>query len=133
MNTGFVNNIIISGFPGSGKTFVIMYIIIYARSKVSTVVSVAMLCHLAIKLGGWHFHKHLCIPVHRGYNMSVYQLTEFSIHKLEHFTNIIGFIQSIHMIYNDKIGQTPSKFDNVNDNIFKCFCGMNVHKGKKSS
>ena len=35
------------------------------------------------------------------------------------------------MIANDKIGQTPTKFDNVIDNIFKLFCGMNVHKGGK--
>ena len=35
------------------------------------------------------------------------------------------------MVANDKIGQTPAKFDNVNDNILKVFHGMNVHKGKK--
>ena len=35
------------------------------------------------------------------------------------------------MIANDKIGQTPAKFDNVIDNVFKVVCGMNVHKGKK--
>ena len=35
------------------------------------------------------------------------------------------------MIANDKIGQTPAKFDNVIDNIFKAVCGINFHKGKK--
>ena len=34
------------------------------------------------------------------------------------------------MIANDKIVQTSAKFDNVIDNIFKDFFGMNVHKGK---
>ena len=42
--------------------------------------------------------------------MSVYQMTEFAIKKLERFPNIIEFIQSIHIIPNDKIGQTPAKF-----------------------
>ena len=35
------------------------------------------------------------------------------------------------MIANDKIGQTLAKFDNMIDNIFKVFCGINVHKGSK--
>ena len=37
------------------------------------------------------------------------------------------------MIANDKIGQTPAKFDIVIENIFKVVCNRNVHKGKKSS
>ena len=32
------------------------------------------------------------------------------------------------MITNDKIGQTLDEFDNVIDNIFKVFCGMNFQK-----
>ena len=130
MNTGFVNNIIISGFAGGEKKMVMMYIVIYARSKILTVITAAMMCHQSIQLGGWHWHKILCIPVDRGNKMSVYQMTELTINKLERHPNIIEFIWSIHMIANDKIGQTPSKFDNVIDNIFKCFCSMNVHKGK---
>ena len=54
MNTNFVKNIIIAGFPGGGKTFVMMYIVIYARSKGLTVIIVAMMCHQEIQLGGWH-------------------------------------------------------------------------------
>ena len=65
--------------------------------------------------------------------MSVYQITEPAIQKLERFPNIIDFIRSIHIIPNDKIGQTPANFDNVIDNILKVFCGINVHKGKKYS
>ena len=34
------------------------------------------------------------------------------------------------MIDNDKIGPTPTEFDNVIDNIFKVVCSMNAHKGK---
>ena len=57
MDTGFVKNIIITGFTCSGKTFFVMYIIIYAGSKGLTVITVAMVCHLAIQLGGCHWHK----------------------------------------------------------------------------
>ena len=48
MNNGLVKNIIIAGFPGGGKTFFIMYIVIYARSKGLTVITVAMMCRRAI-------------------------------------------------------------------------------------
>ena len=75
--------------------------------------------HQAIQIGGFHCHQRLCIPVYRGNNMSVYQMVELDIHRLERFPNIIEFIRSIHMIANDKIGQTPAKFDNVIDNIFE--------------
>ena len=71
MNTGFVKNIIIAGFPGGGKTFFMMYILIHARSKGFTVIIVSMMCHLVIKLGGWYRHKLLFIPVDLGNNMAV--------------------------------------------------------------
>ena len=121
MNTGFVKNIIIAGFTVGGKTFVMLYIVIYACSKGLTVITVDMMCHLSIKLGGWHCHKLLCIPVDHGNNMSVYQMIELAIHKLELFPNIIEFIRSIHVISKDKIGRTPAEFDNVIDNFSKLF------------
>ena len=64
--------------------------------------------------------------------MPVYWMTKLAIQKLEHHTNIIEFIFSIHMISNKKIGQTPAEFDNVIDNIFKDVCSMNFNKGKKN-
>ena len=72
LNTGFVKNIIVAGFPGGGKTFVMMYIVIYDLSKVLTVITADMMLHIEIQHGGWHWHKILCIPVDCGNNMSVY-------------------------------------------------------------
>ena len=57
MNNGFVKNLLIAGFLGGGKKFVMMYIVIYDRSKGLTVIIVAMIFHRAIQLGGWHWHK----------------------------------------------------------------------------
>ena len=109
-----------------------MFILIYDRSKGLNVITVSMMCHWAIKRGGLHWHNFLRVLVDRGNNMSVYRMTELSIQKLERFPNLIEFIWSIHMIANDKIGQTPSEFDNVIDNIFKVVCCINVHRRKKS-
>ena len=72
-----------------------------------------------IQPGWWNWHKLLCIPVDRGNNMYIYRMTELAINKLERFPSIIEFIWSINMISNDKIGQTPAKFDNMIDNIFR--------------
>ena len=66
MNNGFVNNIIIAGFSGGGKTFVMMYMVIYARLKGLTVITFSIMCHRAVQLGGWHCHILLCIPVDCG-------------------------------------------------------------------
>ena len=35
------------------------------------------------------------------------------------------------MIDNDKVGQTPTKFDNVVDKKIESVCVMNVHKGNR--
>ena len=85
MNTGFVKNLIIAGFTGGETFFVIMYILIYARSKGLTVIKVAMMYHQEIQIGGCHRHKLLCVPVDRGNNMSVYQIAELAIQKLKRF------------------------------------------------
>ena len=45
MNTRLVKNIVIAGFPGGGKTFVMMYIVIYVCSKGLTVIKASMMCH----------------------------------------------------------------------------------------
>ena len=52
MNTSFVKNINIAGFPVGGKIFFMMYIVIYDRPKGLTVIKVAMMFHQAIQLGG---------------------------------------------------------------------------------
>ena len=50
MNNDFVKNIIIAGFTGGEKTFVMIYILIYARSKGLTVITVDIMCDLTIQL-----------------------------------------------------------------------------------
>ena len=90
-----------------------------------------MVCHRAIQLCGWYWHKVLCIPVDCVNNIYFHQTTEVAIRKLERYPNRIEFIWSIHMIANYEIGQTPARFDNVIGDILKVVCGINIHKGKK--
>ena len=52
INTSFAKNIIIEGFTGDGKESVMIYILIYSLSKGLKVITVAMMYHRAIKIGG---------------------------------------------------------------------------------
>ena len=90
-----------------------------------------MMLHQSIQLGGGYWNKLLCIPVDSDNNIYVYQMTELAIQKLERFPNKIEFFWSIHMVANGEIGQTPTRFDNVIDNIFKVVCVINVQKENK--
>ena len=63
MNTGFVKSIIFAGFLG-GDFFFMMYIVIYAFSKRLNVITVGMMCHQAIQLDEWNWHKLFCIPLY---------------------------------------------------------------------
>ena len=79
-----------------------IYIVIYALSKVLTVITVDMMWHWVIQHSGWNRHKLSYIYVDCGNNMSIYQMTELAIMKLERFPKIIDFIQIIYMTANDK-------------------------------
>ena len=59
----FVKCNIISGAPGSGKTFLMMYLAVYAVSKGLTVGITAMMSKRAIQIGGSHIHQMFCLPV----------------------------------------------------------------------
>lgn len=132
MNNEYVKNIIVAGFPGGGKTFVMMYVVIYAQSIGLTVVTTAMMSHLAIQLGGIHWHKLLCIPVDRSNNMSNYRMTELAISELETYHPMrIAFLKTIDVLATDEIGQSSSDFDSVCDNITRFICGINVYKANK--
>ena len=126
-----MKNIFVEGFPGGGKILVIMYIVIYARSKEFTVIIAAMMWHWLIQISGLHWDKLLCIPVDHGNNMSTYQMTELAIKKNKTNRNIIEVVWSIHVIANYKIGQTTVKFENIIEIIFKIVCGINVYKLKQ--
>jgi len=131
MNNYYTKNVIIAGFLGGEKTFVLMYMAMYARSQGLTVITIAMMSHRAIQLRGWHWHKLLCIPVDKSNNMSVYRRTELVINKLKRHPKRLEFLKSINLICNDEIGQTQAEFDNVIDNILKLVSHINIHKGNK--
>ena len=58
----FTKNIGIRGFPGGGKTWCMMYCMLYAISKGLTVCTTAMMCKRALHLGGVHVNQVFKLP-----------------------------------------------------------------------
>ena len=48
MNTQYTKNVVIIGFTGRGKTFIIMYLSLYPHSKGLTITTVILIAYRAI-------------------------------------------------------------------------------------
>ena len=70
----------ICGFPGGGKTWCIMYRILYDISKVLRVNSTDMMCKCDIQIGGIHIHK--LFKILTKYNMTPHRRSYLAILKL---------------------------------------------------
>ena len=73
----FVKCIMISGSPGTGKTFLEICLILYAISKNLCCGITAVMAKRAVQLGGKHIHKLFCLPGHNKY--SLYRLAEVAL------------------------------------------------------
>jgi len=69
----FAKHIIITGFLGGGKTLLIMFLVLYIRSKELSIITIAMIAHYVIQLSSWYWYKLLCILVDRSNNISVFR------------------------------------------------------------
>lgn len=71
---------VISGSPGSGKSFILNYTAIYAMTKGLKVAITAFMAQHAVHLGGIHIHKLLYLPVNK--HMNLHRMSETSLQEL---------------------------------------------------
>ena len=106
-------NVVIRGFPGDGKTWCMMYCILYACSKGLIVICTAMMCKRALKLRGIHFHQLFLVPIEEC--LTPHRRAELAILKLLRNPKNIELLRSLDMICFDEMGQVSSelisKFD----------------------
>jgi len=76
----FKKSIGILGFPGSGKTWTMLYCAIYAISLGLSAHTTAMMAKRAIELGGRHWHYFFCLPIER--HLSPHRRAELAITKV---------------------------------------------------
>ena len=85
----YVKNI---GISGGGKTWSMIYCILYACSKGLTIVSAAIMYKRALQLGGIHFHQLFLIPIEE--NLIPHRNVELAILKLLKNMKKIEFLRS---------------------------------------
>ena len=90
-----IKNLVISGAPGSGKTYLLNYIALYGISKDLRAGITASMAQRAFQIGEIHLHKLFNIPVNK--KLSLYVLAEHAVAAL--IWNPSNYIFSDNSIY----------------------------------
>ena len=122
----FVKHVGILGFPGGGKTWCMMYCLIYSISRGLKVTTAAMMCNCALQLGGIHIHKLFNLPIER---LTPHRREELAIIKLMKYPKRIEFLRSIDVIFFDEMGQVSSEFLATFDIILRRIRNSNIYMG----
>lgn len=123
----YTKNVILSGFPGAGKSFLLMYVGIYSLCKGLFSLATAMMAHRAVQLGGIHWHKLLCIPTEN--NISINRRAEVAIHKLARKPKKLELLQRINVFLSDEKSQHSSEMIQCIDLICRRVLRINLLYG----
>ena len=93
----YTKNIGIWGFPGAGKTWCMMYLVVYAISKGLTVITTAIMSKRSIELGGIHIHQLFLLPTET--NLTAHRRSELAILKLLKNPKKLDLIKSLDIIF----------------------------------
>ena len=96
LHQSFIKHVGILGFPGGGKTWCMMYCLIYSISCGLKVTTSTMMCNRALQLGGVHAHKLFNLPTER---LTPHRRAELSIIKLMKCPKRLEFLRSIDVIF----------------------------------
>lgn len=105
----YVKNLIVFGVPGSGKSYIMQLITLYAMSKGLRVMTSAIMGTRATLLGGIHLHKLLGWSTKTSCN--VHRLVELAIDKLRR-KNQASFLQTlltVDVLFIDESGQMAAE------------------------
>ena len=103
----FVKCRIIAGSPGSGKSFLLNYIAIYAMSRGLKIAVTALMDQRAVHLGGLHLHKLFYIPVNK--RLTLHRVAEASIQSLFQHPVTLTILQMVDVLFLDEVGQISSE------------------------
>ena len=97
----------IIGFPGSGKSYLLSYIVIYSISKGFKVGMTAMMSKRANVLGGIHIHKLFKLPCKGKQNL--HRLAELAIVAMKKKPEWIQVLSTLNILFIDEIGQLSAE------------------------
>ena len=102
----YTKNVGICGFPCGGKTWCMIYCILYSISKGLKVTSKAMICKRALKLCGIHIHKLFNIPTKE--NLTPHRWADLENLNLTNKPQNVYFLLSVDMLAFDEMDQSSA-------------------------
>ena len=108
----------IRGHPGAGKTFCMLYVLLYALSQGLFCVSSAKMSHRSLQLGGINWDKLLCLRGNEG-KASPYRRAELAVARLEKNERKKDIILSLSVVFADEMGQLSAEEFSVFDIILR--------------
>ena len=125
--THFVKCQVIAGSPGSGKSFLLNYIAIYAMSRGLKVLVTALMDQRAVHLGGIHLHKIFSLPVKKLHSLT--QSSENALRRILQNPVSLHILKTVDIIFLDEIGQISSELMSSLDLILRQIRNNNIYLG----
>ena len=125
---GFFNKSgVICGAPGSGKSFLLNYSMLYALSKGLRICVTATMAKRANFLGGMHIHKLFALP-HK-FISNLHVNAEKAIATLEKRQKTINILRTMDILFIDEIGQVSSQLLSTLDILLRQVRDTNIFFG----
>ena len=120
----FVKCRVIAGSPGSGKSFLLNYIAIYAMSKGLKIAMTALMAQRAVHLGGIHLHKLFLLPVNKRLNL--HRVAETALQSLFRHPVTLTVLKMVDVIFLDEVGQISAEMLSSLDLILRRIRNNNI-------
>ena len=123
----FTKSCVIAGAPGSGKSFLNLYILLYVLSKGLRVCSTSLMAKRSNALGGVHIHVLFQLPVK---NFSdLHRVAELAANGLVRKPEYASVLASINVLFIDEIGQVSAELISTLDILLRRIRENNIFFG----
>ena len=113
---------------GSGKIWVMEYVLIYSVSKGLTSTTTSHMARRAIQLGGKHVSYLFGIPYSQSY-LTVQRRADLALIKIMKKPELQNFLRSLNVLFADKFAQTSAEMLGVLDIVFRNIKKSNTYMG----
>ena len=116
-STTVLKNQVLAGAPGSGKSFLMMYLVLYSMSVGLNPLISSMMARRSVFLGSIHLHVMFCLGTNK--TISVHRAAELAIEKLMRNGVKLKTLQMLDILFIDEIGQNSCELMSTIDIILR--------------